>query len=75
MSLIINPAQERLVKEAKDGLIMDEKNLARTIYANSFFGNSNGMSPTQAFEEARYFVAEQTRCFPLNNTADGRGNE
>lgn len=75
MSLIINPAQERLVKEAKDGLIMDEKNLARTIYANSFVGNNNGMDPLQAFEEARYFIAEQTRRFPLNNTVDGRSKE
>lgn len=75
MSIIINPAQERLVKEAKDALIMDEKNLARTIFTNSFFGNSNGMSPMQAFEDAAYFLAEQTRRFPLNDTVDGRGKE
>lgn len=73
MPIIINPAQERLVKEAKDALIMDEKNLARTIFTNSFFGNSNGMTATQAFEDAAYFIREQTRRFPLNDTVDGRG--
>lgn len=76
MPLIINPAQERLAKEAKDGLIMDEKNLARTLFTNSFCGDpTKSITAEQAFDEARHFVRVQTSRFPLNNTGDGRGNE
>ena len=78
MSIIINPAQERLAKEAKDGLILDEKNLARTVFTNSYFSAKNpsqALSAEEAFDAAASFVREQTRRFPLNNTVDGRSKE
>lgn len=70
MSIIINPAQERLVKEAKDALIMDEKNLARALFIQH-----SQYTAVQAFDEAADFIREQTRRFPLNNTTDGRSKE
>jgi hypothetical protein len=67
---IINPFEEKILKDAKDALIMDEKNLARALFIQH-----SEYTATRAFDEAACFIAEQTRRFPLNNTVDGRSKE
>lgn len=65
-SIILNPYQEKKDQEARDGLVMDTKNLARNLVIQHL------ISPSEAFDRATAFVAEQSRRFPANDTVDGR---
>lgn len=73
MSTIINPAAERQLQAANDARIADTKNLARTLFSNSYFGGrTDRLSDREAFDLADGFMREQAKRFPKNETADGR---
>lgn len=70
MLTLINPFQEKADRDARDAIVMDIKNLARTLYIHN-----EQYLPEQAFDAAALFIAEQSRRFPKNDTLDGRSKE
>lgn len=70
MPTLINPFREKADRDARDAIIMDIKNLARTLYIQN-----EPYTPAQAFGAAVLFIEEQSRRFPKNDTLDGRSKE